>query len=427
MTNLCDQPKPGRKLPLASRLRRPAAKSQSMLNGGAARERELAWCRPTAQMHNSFLVCSLREHPPCPWDSTPRAVFPDHPAAVCLDIRTGAVHSSLGRKTVKAAQACCQRLSRRTELGRDCEASQALVSPCGRKVLVMQLNHDDAWARAAPDLRSVSSGVLRIFDIEQDKLVAESPFTAPVWSRQPASWHPSSNGIVLAGFVTVSAESGAALQGAGITYGVLPEHCLVNNSPTVGFSSDGLHFLALSINKAQYLPHMRHVDADYAICPESRFCLLSCSRQNMQITFTPAHFLDIVPELRFHNIQLVPNSLMAFTNISMRKTDPRQSPSCLTNLAGPTEVHAIRGTSGEPLPMSLPLCFSPSGQLVCDSHGGPRIICLQTGKCVWKLDTHGDPCLTRNMCMSWLPSGRGVVFLASSRDCINAVHVLMFS
>ena len=142
--------------------------------------------------------------------------------------------------------------------------------------------------------------------------------------------------------------------------------------------------MALSINKAQYLPHMRHVDADYAIYPESRFCLLSCSTQNMQITLTPAHFLDTVPELRFHNVQLVPNSLMAFTNISMRKTDPCQSPSCLTNLAGPTEVHEICGTSGEPLPMSLPLCFSPSGQLVCDSHPTYHLpadweVCMEVG------------------------------------------------
>ena len=64
--------------------------------------------------------------------------------------------------------------------------------------------------------------------------------------------------------------------------------------------------------------------------------------------------------------------------------------------------------------LKRPICFSPSGQLVADSHMGPRIFSLESGvqiwddsgSCEWQLEHDLGPMAEA---LSFLPSGCGIL------------------
>ena len=172
-----------------------------------------------------------------------------------------------------------------------------------------------------------------------------------------------------------------------------------------GFSADAQHYLA-GIKGDQ-------LDEGY---------LFRCSLQDQEICLT------LVRKLPALFSAWVPHSSLGITQLST-------GPSMLVDFIENEPIFSLgHGAPGQ-LGLRGCLCFSPSGQFVCDGAGLPSIFCLKTGALLWKLAPDAGAieqklaaALTVGYCSykAWLPSGRGLIFM-DSQSASTALHLLMFS
>ena len=383
---------------------------------------EVAICRTAGMIpHMSFAcgagTCSIHWAPDCqgqcphlsialspfPLDTRSRVAAAGIPAAVIIDAQTGAMLSSLSTGTVASAHA--QALLRDEAWYVYWGSGDSVAwSPCGTKLLV---------AQQLPDIvPNNHTGWLSLYNVVHDELVLETEYCDSPW-RAVFAWHPGSAGIVMA--ATGRLKDAGAFTRAGIALGVLPAPCEVAWSEGLGFSADAQRYLAR--------------DGRY-----DSYWILSCMLKGLDIFFQVEH------RVQAYSLHQVPHSSLAITNLD--QSDCRTGLSMLRSLCCDEPGLCLGHNAPGQAALRGPLCFSPSGQLVSDSEGLPRIFCLKTGALLWRMVAGQDslpfeqeraaaPTLCKRThwwCKGWLPSGLGVVYEAhQEKPESSIVHVCMLA
>ena len=284
---------------------------------------------------------------PFPGDQRPGIAAPGIPAAVIVDAPSGAVLSSLSTGTIASAQVQLREVGWLEHQGR---GDAALWSPCGTKLLVGQDISDTNPGTQQP------VGWLSLYDVVRDELMLETE--CHVSTEHAASvWHPSSAGIVVP--ATGGLKDAGAFARAGVALGILPAPCGFAQSEGLGFLADAQHYLAKP-NQPYGSPAL--------------YWILRCTLQGLDICF------ELVHKVQACSLYPVPRSCLAITKLDQGTWC--SVPSMLKNLfCDEAELCLGRNAPG----LRTPLSFSPSGQLVSDSEGFPRIFSVQTGALLWVL------------------------------------------
>ena len=355
---------------------------------------------------------------PFPSNCYPQAVEPQIPGACVWDAATRTMLCMLSTSTIQAAW--------QYNMGKDpamqcSESDVAAWSPSGRKLLLIQ--------------QQSGQGVFRIYDMFEDRAVAESFYTTVSQPESvPAAWYSDAQGLILGAHTTL--HNASAFADAHIALGHLPDHCFVTMRPGMGLSSDAQLYLApVDGNGSDTEGSSDAADTGSSATEESfnppdSVCLLRCSVQGLQILFTPER------EFEDESMHWGPNSSQAFAGLVERGDDLHDGvlsevlDMCTGQLCISMGLHERKLP-----PLVPPLHFSPSGRLLLDSRH-PRIFEMHEGDRVWWTGERGSPeaydkpwdiLVAGGQCVGWLPSGRGLVFLITAHPFGSAVHRLMWS
>ena len=252
-------------------------------------------------------------------------------------------------------------------------------------------------------------GVLSVFDVAQDALLAQSAYTAVeaprCQIREIAVWLPNSQGLVVShGVRLFKAEAFAGKFGLAF----LPEPCyLVNALIGAAFFPGGQQLVA----------RMRDVDSDNdwdsdrddAACDH---CFLECQVEGLQVTLSQAAWV-----FKGHGWSWLPCSSGVVLGMVIKYDGAQQSQIVY---CGNQQQHTLALPGQTP---ALPMFFSPSQQIVVvnGAKHGPRIHSLQSGSQLWAAGTaiprwHHNSTRARGAkyrCVAFLPSGCGLMCAGS--------------
>ena len=322
----------------------------------------------------------------------------EHPAVFVLDAATGATVHALGP-------------DRLTSFWRACHAcgswSKLEWSPSGHKLLVTRHSISDCGA---------GQNLLSVYDVRQDTVLAQSAFAVdPAFGKLSviATWHPSSQGLVISHGVQLQAPE--AFMGQQLALGVLPKPCVVLVNPDGGgFSPDGQRLLVCEVEDEWEEEQWSGIIGPPLHC----HIIMHCQIEGLHIHFRRES------RLQGHRPFWLPCTSGVVIGVD-RRTAPRHSKITLLGQHQPHEI-ILSGTVLKP-------CFSPSrGLMASSSSRGPCIFSLQSGHQVFQaLDTqpqlHPVSWLTA---LAFLPSGRGVICsgtVAGQSIGVCKLHILLFA
>ena len=254
-----------------------------------------------------------------------------------------------------------------------------------------------AWS-ASGDLLMVSTllneshswktlGLLAIFSVREDRLVALSQFSMEVFSDQmlAAMWHPSSRGLVLS--YRVKLKDPKAFSDAGLAVTTLPEVCFLSTDPALGFSPDKRKLLAHQVVTEGYDSFSQHMEPipagsfneeepimDRACNNFLCSCVLRCTSVGPGASIEVEQ--DLVADYSYSwmpcSTGLIEEDLM--NNRALAANLPYLDTG-YTILDCAAQRGGRRGVS--------PRCFSPSQLFMADLEEVPRIMDLNSGRVLW--------------------------------------------
>ena len=340
-------------------------------------------------------------------DQGPDFVPPEIPAACIVDAETGAVLSSLSERTCEAVLALTMHPgSERSSING--EAEELTWARSGRRFLFMQQTYVGSFEDG-----NGSAGLLRVFDVPGDQMVLETRYICEDQPWEPGVWHPSSGGIAFVSDIWM-AEPGV-FACAQLAVGCLPSssHMLCADP---GFSADGQLYCVKLVGHCS-----------------TGFQLLKCSLQEHRLVFSPLHQIT-----GWYFQWASANSVAALQQSAASGTRCAKDTTCVWDMAT-LDLHGCLDAQPSFLKSQLPkLSFSPSQQLV--AYGAePQILCAKTGAQLWSsaaspedmLDELGQPTGTGPLwpgwAVHWLPSGRGLIALATTSGHAAYLHHYLFS
>ena len=326
------------------------------------------------------------------------------PAVFVLEAETGAVRHALGPENENAFRKACK-------YGKSLY-TQLMWSPCGRMLLVHRGAIMASRRRMADLAEEERQGLLVVFDVSQDILVAQSEFTAELvsmltlaatWAETPGC--PSMPSLMVSHGVTLHAPE--AFARSGLALSCLPELCILG---THKFSPNG-----------QWLVADVFTDGPCPWCgcgdciPPDKHMILQCRYGGRHIQFDQE---DSFQSTNGRWCWLPCSSGLAVGTGSKAECQ-------IIRLGDQQSPSAIAGSLPDP-----PVCFSPSLEMVAESNSSPKVMDL-LGKELWAHVSGGQH--QRLELLAFLPSGCGLVCILIADYKIQGwkartdLHILSFA
>ena len=349
------------------------------------------WAPAASQPHLSIAL------PGVPYDEPGSST--QHPAVLVFDARAGLCLHGLGPSGDSLFRSLC-----RAEAEYRFMWPQLEWSASGELLLVSSRADGDNCDFTCPE-----RGVLSVYNIRQERIVAQSPFCIGATMRGStmedevltecmlaARWHPSSCCLLLSSEILLQAPE--AFTHVGLVVGTLPEHCYLSCAPGLGWSPDGQRLLVHKtvIKLTQPAPSSPASSRGSSPSQEDSFkvfgrAILRVTLAEQQIVMAveldflgscTCVWLPCSPRLEKQDWALCDAGLMDLTDQQ-----------CLV-------VHEDR------------FSVSPSQLFMAHSCRSPQILSLESGKQLWAGPKAG-------MASGWvqfLPSGCGVVSVITVFD-----------
>ena len=200
------------------------------------------------------------------------------PLVLVIDAPTGRTLHALGSENESMFEENCQG-----------EENNLEWSASGQFLLIS--NHSTVDAGYGP-YSSFERGVLTVFDVVKDELLARSGFSMELltwYHMHAATWHPSSRGLALSNRVQLCDPAG--FKSASMSIGTLPQLCFISVRPGTGFSPDGKLFLAYrAMVESETVTGEAYDKLPYI--PDNSNCIMECMQQGHLLTFQIKHRLQ---------------------------------------------------------------------------------------------------------------------------------------
>ena len=345
------------------------------------------------------------------------------PAVLVYDAGSNSVLHSLGQQTEGMFRSLCQ-----GECRFWARWPQLAWSASGDLLMVSSLmNKSHRWK---------TPGLLAIFNVREDRLVAQSQFSMEMFSDQmlAAMWHPSSLGLLLS--YRVRLEDPKAFSDVGLAVTTLPKVCFLSTDPALCFSPDNRKLLARQVVREGYTSFSRHLEPIPAsssneeeaimdrVCTFFCDCVLRCTLVDLSASI----------EVEQHLIQDYRYSWMPCSTrlIEEDQTHNRALAANLSNLESGYTILNCAAQRGGGKSGILPRCFSPSQLFITDLEDMPRILNANSGRLLWVAQAEVQNKKPRLMAPSWacfLPSGFELVSSSvfEGRDKVSGLCLQLFT